>query len=115
MLQVSGGAVRLAPDVEDLDAVGLPESLHGTMQTKIDRLPAACIAALKAACAKGVSTLLIMYEEDYSIPTKYAAPTVALAPDKITLLEIKERGHAAPAEGLEPTIEGLMAWLKKTK
>ena len=57
------------------------------------------LAALKEVCTKPdapASVLLIMYELDESVPFKYAAPTIALAPERISLLTIKGRLPPSP-------------------
>ena len=39
----------LSPGVEDLDAVNLPNSLHATMSSQLDRMEPSIVAVLKAA------------------------------------------------------------------
>ena len=44
----------LSPGVEDLDAVNLPNSLHATMSSQLDRMEPSIVAVLKAASVVGM-------------------------------------------------------------
>ncbi|KAL1511572.1 hypothetical protein AB1Y20_006366 [Prymnesium parvum] len=57
----------LSPDVEDLDAVGLPTSLHGAISAQLDKLPPYCVAILKAASVVGMQFPVKILEDAFQL------------------------------------------------
>ena len=54
VLKVYNGVCNLAISLEDLDTIGLPNSLHAAMSTQLDRLSVACAACMKSASVMGM-------------------------------------------------------------
>jgi len=54
VLRIADSSCTLSPDVEDLDAVGLPTSLQGVISAQLDRLSPYVVSILKAASVVGM-------------------------------------------------------------
>lgn len=64
ILKIADGVCTLSPDVEDLESVGLPNSLHGAISAQLDRMPPYCVAIVKAASVVGMQfPSRILYEK----------------------------------------------------